>query len=219
MGTWLRWWPTDTHLPAPVGQAEVSCCGQVWANHHGAPTCKLKRWSVGTSKLRRVGSRLHKAQRIQEACGCVRKAEDHGSRWSLESWRIQPLRGVLALYQSSMQDQASREPRHQEWHEALVPLRRWEEEHHRISSSKMICMPTHMCNNVFNYQLMRTICVTTYYCNGTIHIYYYRTPSTTTTITLATYVWNKCKTCCNIHLQLLLLHTLVPLHTLLPLLR
>jgi hypothetical protein len=85
---------------------------------------------------------------------------------------------------------------------SLGSLRRWEEERHRITSSKMICMPTHMCNNVLNYRLMRTICVTTYYCNGTIRIYYYSTPTTTT---LATYAWNICKTCCNIRLQLLLL--------------
>jgi hypothetical protein len=141
MGTWLQWWTIDTHLPVPVGQAKGVCRGRVWANHRGAPKCRLQRWSVGTSKPCHVGSLLHEARRLQEACGCVRKAEDRGSRWSLESRRIQPLRGVLTLYWSSTQDQASRELRQHEWHEALVLLRQSEEEHHRIASSKMICMP------------------------------------------------------------------------------
>jgi hypothetical protein len=141
MRIWLQRWTTDTHILVLVGQAKGGCHGWVWFNHRGAPKCRLQRWSVGTSKSHHVGSLLHEAQRLQEACGCVRKVADRGSWWSVESQKIQPLRGVLALCQSSTQDQASWDLRQQDQDEALVPPQWWEEDHHRINCSKMICMP------------------------------------------------------------------------------
>ena len=152
MGTWLWRWTIDTHLPMPVGQAECGCPGRIWANHRGAWKCRLQRWSVGTSKPRRSGSLLPKAQRFQEACGCVRKAEDRGRWWSAESRRIQQLCKVLALYLSSTQDQASREPRQQDQDEALVLLRQWEADS-GSAGAKMICIPhnIYVIINVLSY--------------------------------------------------------------------